>query len=268
MFRKRNCPVCLSEESDRVFTAPCEEYFADKFNIPCATVVKCRKCKTLYTNPILNSEIENAQYKDPSSGYSAKTFSKPEDICRLDHHIIFLELKEHMRANNPKVLDFGCGRGALIYLCQKEDISALGIDFNPNSIDLGRSLGIDNLYEKELRSIESDSYDLIVSNHVFEHLDLCLPIVQEFKRILKSDGCVLIAVPNCNSIKFLIKRRLYWKSPYQHMNGLTPKSLDALFVSSGFESISLKCPFFAELSNSSIKTRLSMSLTKFFGNMR
>lgn len=140
-FQLRKCPVCLSEDYTFKWKLPAERYFYEKFGISHAKVVECRNCHIQYTNPILETNMQNLQYTDPQSGYNIKECTTPEQTYWEDQLICLQEIKklnlEHGKVN---VLDFGCGRGGMVYLCQKNEISAVGIDINRHNISVGMSL--------------------------------------------------------------------------------------------------------------------------------
>lgn len=257
----------MCEDFKHKFEVPSEVYFQKKLGIYKAKVVECTKCGIRYTNPILSTEIGNLQYTDSTSRYNTGRFNTPEQLYSEEHLICYEELKNHLRSPRDKILDFGCGRGGFVYLCQQNQIDAVGIDLNPNSIRLGLSLGVKNLYQKDLNYIETDSFDFITAIHVLEHLDNCYDVVSEFKRILKPNGYVFVLVPNSNSVKCKVNYRLYWKSPYQHMNGFSTRSLDILFSQFDFKKIPMKGKYTQKFLGGSLITNLSMLLTKYCGNL-
>jgi cytidyltransferase-like protein len=71
-----------------------------------------------------------------------------------------------------KVLDVGCGPGALLYLLQEVGVVADGIDFAPSTRELAPPEVRDRIMVGPVTepSLPSDAYDLVICREVFEHL--------------------------------------------------------------------------------------------------
>lgn len=107
-----------------------------------------------------------------------------------------------------RIVDFSCGTGDLLenlipYL--KDDQSIFGTDVSQSSIDIvnGRFekysafKGAD-VVSKYLTSWRDESFDLIISTEVVEHLDDTdlSTILNDFSRLLKEGGYLVITTPN------------------------------------------------------------------------
>jgi SAM-dependent methyltransferase len=80
-------------------------------------------------------------------------------------------IKEVFRAE--RILDVGCGPGALIYLLDELGVRADGIDFSPQCRELAPDavrdrIKIGSLDDREL--VPDRSYDLVICREVIEHL--------------------------------------------------------------------------------------------------
>ena len=78
-------------------------------------------------------------------------------------------------------------------------------------IDAGDYVHLDYESIHDLSQFKDNSVDLIYASHVIEYFDReeIIPILSEWKRILKSDGTLRIAVPNFEEIM-----RLYYEKSY------------------------------------------------------
>lgn len=104
-----------------------------------------------------------------------------------------------------KVLDLGCGTGALTLRAEQKGAKVKGIDINPQMLEIAQKQAIKkNLIQNielcemgvaELGSEESESYNVVISGLCFSELseDELIYTLKEVKRILKPGGFLLIA---------------------------------------------------------------------------
>ena len=96
------------------------------------------------------------------------------------------------------VLDIGCGTGAHLRLYQKEKCNIFGIDLSAAMIDVARKkLGEEaNLSLGSATDMEfgNDQFDLILCSTVLHEMSLKVreEVLEEAKRVLKSDGRILL----------------------------------------------------------------------------
>jgi len=103
-----------------------------------------------------------------------------------------------------KVLDLGCGTGALTFRAAEIGAKVKGIDVNPQMLeiaekqatraDLAQNIELYEMGVAELGSEESESYDVVMAGLCFSELseDEIVFTLGEIKRILKPDGLLLI----------------------------------------------------------------------------
>jgi SAM-dependent methyltransferase len=98
---------------------------------------------------------------------------------------------------NAKILDFGAGIGTLLTpFTTKYNIKPSALEIDPNQANIIKSKNF-NCYE-DIRDIENNTYDLIYSSNVFEHIendnDELLILVNK----LKIDGYLCLYLPANN----------------------------------------------------------------------
>ena len=125
----------------------------------------------------------------------------------IDHYngILAQILKALKLGVGKRVLEVGGVPGQLTTYLSKE-----GFDIDMIDIDPFRINGILEKYsikaykvdvEIENLPIDEEVYDLVLFNEVFEHLHINpLRIIMEINRVLKSDGILLMSVPNINPL--------------------------------------------------------------------
>lgn len=109
-------------------------------------------------------------------------------------------IKSHITKQQNTILDYGCGTGEFLKVCEKAGYNIYGIDPNEEAIDLAKkkSNGIFTTNTK-LNETDNEKYDMITLWHVLEHVPNLKETISELKRILKKDGILIIAVPNYKS---------------------------------------------------------------------
>ena len=179
-------------------------------------------------------------------------------------------IKQACVKQEMKVMDFGCGRGELIFNLAKSGAYVVGIDYSAAAVAISKKTV--SLLEDDLRNranvvqiaagelpFEDDSFDRIFMVDVIEHLtaEEMKVTVSEFYRILKKGGMVVIHTPNqwhydygwkywsyytMKFAKFLLgKKLLTGRNPRTenekefHINEQTPASLKKALKEAGFE---------------------------------
>jgi SAM-dependent methyltransferase len=102
--------------------------------------------------------------------------------------------------SNSRILDFGCGNGQSVQEWRNLGYQAFGCDIelqeNASILDL-RARGIVGLIDTAPYRIpfEDDTFDLVLSDQVFEHVKNYSEAVAEMKRVLKPCGAGLHIFP-------------------------------------------------------------------------
>ena len=95
----------------------------------------------------------------------------------------------------PRILDIGCSFGIILQLITPENGFGVGVDMDTN---LGRDSA--NLAfaraDAENLPFDSDSFDVVICNHVYEHTDNATQLIAEIRRVMTPDGVCYFAGPN------------------------------------------------------------------------
>lgn len=143
----------------------------------------------------------------------------------------YMYIKEQVKGD---VLEIGCGegRGVNLLIDQSDSFTAVDkigevIDRLSESYPKGRFIQM-NL--PPLMGLEDNSYDIIISFQVIEHIKNDKLYLEEIKRLLKPGGRAFITTPN-------VKKTLT-RNPW-HIREYTAKELNSL-ASSIFENVKLE----------------------------
>jgi cytidyltransferase-like protein len=102
-----------------------------------------------------------------------------------------IEVRRKIEARNPqlikevftpqRVLDMGCGPGALMYLLHEIGVEADGVDFSATSKEIAPPEVRDRIQIGSITDMDlpDDSYDLIICREVFEHM----PVIKVQKAV-------------------------------------------------------------------------------------
>ena len=97
-----------------------------------------------------------------------------------------------------KVLDYGCGAGEFLKFIEN-DFQTYGFEPNESARNYASQKLSKTIILSKLDLIENESLDAITLWHVFEHIDNQEDILQIFHNKLKTNGLLIIAVPNPTS---------------------------------------------------------------------
>jgi SAM-dependent methyltransferase len=114
-------------------------------------------------------------------------------------NFVYRYLKKNKLSHSKAILDIGCGGGYLIqYLNGKGYVNTHGIDNSAAAIDHCCQRGLKDIKLADANqpiNLPDESIDLIIASDVLEHLAEPGRALSEWKRVLKSDGMMIIFVP-------------------------------------------------------------------------
>lgn len=106
------------------------------------------------------------------------------------------------------VLDFGCGEGWVVYSFRKQGVKAYGVDIFSYCEEATQRCQEEHLAsadENVFRMMDMNDYripfddntfDVVISDQVFEHVQNYPEALAEIKRVLKPGGCGLHVIPS------------------------------------------------------------------------
>ncbi|WP_223266326.1 class I SAM-dependent methyltransferase [Gelidibacter gilvus] len=141
-----------------------------------------------------------------SDDYISHTDGKRNVFEKVYHFVKGIALKRKMKlidsiSNNTKsLLDVGCGTGDFLQVAFESGWTITGIEPNEQARTLANKKTNDAILNSEqLFTLQSQSFDVITLWHVLEHLPDLEVHFSLFKKLLKPDGVLIIAVPNFKS---------------------------------------------------------------------
>jgi SAM-dependent methyltransferase len=206
--RMLSCKICGQTDRNEVCIAIEKMYgFGDKFEY-----FKCNTCGCLQIVMIPEniskyySEDEYYSYRKPDrvklllrSLFINHKLTHPQFVKNLvsaffyNENYHFVDMFRDKITYSSKILDVGCGAGALLLSLQGCGFKNVkGIDpFIPSPINYDNGVSIE---KKSLSDIE-DTYDFVMLHHSFEHMPNPIESLKEIHRILNTSSYALIRVP-------------------------------------------------------------------------
>lgn len=239
----RSCPSCGNDSfHDHLFCTD-QTFSKDRFSI-----VECGACQLHFTNP-RPTEVTIGKYYD-SPEYVSHTDTNSGLLFTLYGLVKNYTLKQKRKlletlTTDRSVLDYGAGSGDFSAELASNDwsVTAYEPDANARKRILEKNSKIE--LADDLRSVETHSRSIITLWHVLEHVHQLTDTISEFHRILKTDGTLIIAVPNHTSYDanfygsdwaaYDVPRHLY------HFNAAT---LEKLMRANGFQLKQIKPMWF------------------------
>ncbi|MFD1161333.1 class I SAM-dependent methyltransferase [Hwangdonia seohaensis] len=158
----------------------------------------------LETSPQPDSDKLPEYYK--SEDYISHTDSQRNLFEKAYHLVRQFSLKKKLNLINSfsstekNLLDVGCGTGDFLQTAKQNNWTVFGIEPNKKARDIANKKTNHSVFKTdELFKIEEHRFDVITLWHVLEHLPNLEEQISIFKKILKPNGTLIIAVPNYKS---------------------------------------------------------------------
>lgn len=242
-----SCPLCGASRCRKLGVRGNREHVgADPLAEPhiVTDVVRCLCCDFIYTNPMIRGmeHLEEAHYADAAR---YQTSSEGEASAMFRHRLELIA-----RHKSPGLLlDVGCGKGEFLAEARAQGWRVTGIE--PS---LGLCLHAREVHQLDVLhgTLERSDIDLpaaadaVTLNHVLEHVEHPIALLQAIRKLLNPDGVLFIEVPNCDSYllrtadAFFRFKGLDWSTrlsplhPPFHRFGFTASSLRHALTASGF----------------------------------
>lgn len=155
------------------------------------------------------------------------------------HHVISQYHPSLLTLSPKHLLDIGCGRGDLLYIATHSGWEVSGIEISPLAVQQANQLLKEDrvqVGDLETLALAGNSYTLISSYHVIEHLLEPVSHLSKIRQLLQPGGIVFIETPNFASLGAKIRGK-QWSHiiPPEHINYFTPDSLRYTLNQAGFQ---------------------------------
>ena len=207
------------------------------------SVVKCRTCGLMRTNPRPTPETIGFYYPDNYGPYIGTLVPRGMAACglvplwkRLLKKIFQFNTQCLPPLPKGRMLEVGCASGAFLHKMASQGWEVEGIEFSKDAANSARSLGY-SVYTGRIEDTPDPNhfYDLVVGWMVLEHVHDPLLALKKLHDWVKPGGWLVISVPNTAALEFhLFKDAWYALHLPAHLYHYTPRTLEMLLARAGW----------------------------------
>jgi 2-polyprenyl-3-methyl-5-hydroxy-6-metoxy-1,4-benzoquinol methylase len=199
-FNVQQCPVCDSEKFSPFLTSTDFFVTGEEFNLK-----KCTSCGFIITENIEDEANIGRYYQ--SEEYISHSNTSKGLVNALYHQVRNYMLGRKRRlvekavgAQNGQILDIGTGTGYFLNEMKRFGWKVTGTEKSTEARDFAKKEFNLNIKEPdELFRMPKNTFHVITLWHVLEHIHKLDENMNAFSQLLKTEGKLIIAVPNPTS---------------------------------------------------------------------
>jgi len=208
---------------------------------------KCSNCNLIQQLLIPEKNIINNIY-DGNEVYFLNDNKglnlKEATTIAYKQYFFYSIMKPYLKNKNIKILDIGAGTGLLLKLLKSKQYNNLeGVELSRWACNIAKNEF--NLNVKNINIEEADfsinHFDLIIANHILEHLLKPINIFNKINSFLKPGGILFLSTPNGTCLNFrLVKKKWRHLIPNEHIFLFNEKSLKLFLKKTNFKLLELR----------------------------
>jgi SAM-dependent methyltransferase len=184
------------------------------------TLYRCNHCHILATHPVPSNLVYTGS-RDENDNFSASDTSSWNS-----------RLLKKVKSYRPsgELLEIGCNSGDFVELASQNGFNSIGVEIDDVAANRGIELGRDVINGDIIEVSLDKQFDVIVLNHVLEHIPDFSQLPSRLFQLLKPDGVVVMNVPNYKGlIARIMKEKWCQMAPFTHVWFYTRESLRLMF---------------------------------------
>ncbi len=207
-------------------------------------IVRCNRCGLMYASPRAKvpDSVEIIEW-DPNFGgpeLRAQRFTKEK--IQVSDYSKTREFLNQLYPERGKLLEIGSSFGFLLAEFRKDGWDVTGVEPDGIGCRLTDELhGIKAIHAiLEDAGIPDESFDVVLLNHVIEHMDNPLATLREINRVLKPNGHFVVETPRYDTLMFkLLGKRERSLNCKGHIYFFTTETLRKMYEAAGFREVKL-----------------------------
>jgi len=245
------------------------------------SVWSCKECSHRFTQNAPSQEDIGPYYaseayishSDSKEGLFNKAYHYARDLMLARKKALLEARNEADQLGKGSLLDIGSGTGYFMNSMKTAGWDTIGIEADPGAREYSRekfALAVEDV--DLLEKIDTASKDAVSMWHVLEHVHQLQHYMQRIHQILKSDGTLFVAVPNCTSsdASHYEKEWAGWDVP-RHLYHFTPASMQKLAEINQFQIVERQGmpfdPFYVSMLSERYKENSLGSIRGMFNGM-
>ena len=185
----------------------------------------------------MNEELKNQQ-ELYDKGWRKELAAGKEQRGNLRTNLEFIT-ETNLLKQNDRILEIGCGIGSIVSELSGQGYDITGTDISGEAIDYGlKKYGDIKLQVQPAEDLqfEDQTFDVVLSFDLFEHIARIDKHISEVHRVLRKDGFYLFQTPNKYSnviFETFYHKSLIWRRAHPSLH--TPGQLKRRLSKRGFE---------------------------------
>ena len=176
----------------------------DRYELPLQSVL-CLQCGTIRIDPYLDPQSLSDFYKEYYQQMYGRDVEMNDYFARQKQYgKKFYDIVKRTLSPGSNILEFGCGAGGALAIFKDHGHHVYGTEYSQKMIDYGKNAGLSNIYFGSLEEFKKNAkdlkFDLIYSNHVFEHVNEPYACLRNCIELLNPHGSLICAIPDIYNI--------------------------------------------------------------------
>jgi 2-polyprenyl-3-methyl-5-hydroxy-6-metoxy-1,4-benzoquinol methylase len=212
--------------------AICNSQAKHSFSTDSTSYYQCQSCGLVFTDQV------------PQQDYAQ--WSKSPNYRNWEEYLtnVFVRIAHDIEKykQRGKVLEIGSSLGYLLTVLRSAGFDVEGIEPSNFAVNYSRQRGlkVEEGYF-QAASYPKESFDIVIANHVLEHVPGPAKLLTQVNEVLKAEGIIFVSLPNFGSIEAQLFRQ-HWRflMADQHYFQFNPKTLTQILSQNGFDVLDVK----------------------------